>query len=114
MILTLIGYNHALAADPQLDVAVSHIQRALLETGPVKKTRKQLESYVKRKLDPPAWAATAIAVGISAVKDRKVSTSKFKNLGIKGGSENFWNLKPNVEYQFKGSTSGSLNFNLSY
>lgn len=100
--------------DPKYDVAISNIQKAIIQTGPVKDVRKQAEKYLRKKVDPPAWVTTAALIGVTAAKDGKVSTSKIKNLRLKGGEENKWNLRPDVDYHFSGATSGSLNFNLSF
>jgi len=112
VLLTLFCYDHAYAmTSDQRDVVIKNVQKAMLETSPVKNVLKQTQDYIKRKINPPAWTTTAIAVGASAALKGKISTSKFKNLRLKGES---WQIKPDVEYRFNGATSGSMDFNLDF
>jgi len=63
----------------QKDVAFKNLQKALIETTPIKRMRKRVESFIKREIDAPPWSITAVAVGASAASSGKVSTDKFKN-----------------------------------
>lgn len=109
-LIIMMGPTKSSAADPDVDRALRQVQKAIIQTAPVKKIRKKAERYLKETINPPAWTTTVIAVGHSATRGI-VSTAKFKNLRLKGES---WQLRPDFEYQFNGQVSGRINFNLDF
>ena len=84
-----------------------------MELEVVQTSSKKLEKFVIRKLDPPAWANSAVVLGLSAVTERKIGTTKIKGFDWTN-VEDSWSLRPDLEYHFDGSTSGTLKFNLSF
>ena len=110
--LVLLLSKNALATPPQYQEAIRKLQQAALKTAPVRASRKRLERAIRRRLDAPEWATTAVIIGAGAAHSGKLSTGKFKNLRLKGTN---WKLKPDVEYRFdNGQIGTSLNFNLSF
>jgi hypothetical protein len=88
------------------------ITKAIMALPTVKKTTKQAEKFIKRKLALPNWATTAAGVAGSGLLKGEISTRKLKNFRYRSGD---MRLRPDVTYDIKtGTTSGSVNFTLGF
>lgn len=94
------------------DMAIKHIQKAVLQLPSIKKIKKQVENYIYRKapFDKETWAI--IGSTVLTVQKGEINTRVIKKMDVKvlGG-----NMRPDVLYDFnKNIISGFATINWSF